>query len=400
VGAEAPPTAPATGRRRSLIVRLGVLTALGPLSTDMYIPGLPELRHSFEATTPAAQLTFSVCLLGMAVGQIIFGPMSDALGRRRPLVWALAGYTVSAIVCVMTPWLWLLIVARLIQGATASAGIVISRAVTRDLFSGREAIVFYARLMLVFGLAPILAPIAGGQIIDLVGWRAVFLVLAVIGAILTAVVHRSMEETLAPERRHDARASDLWRGLGALLRDRTFVRLLVAGTMAQAILMTYLGTAPFVLRSTYGYSAQKFSLVFAANAVGLIGGSQVTSLLAARFGQSAPLRVGVCLAALAGASLPVVAVAGESQLAVLLCGWHHHAEHDRAGHVGTCGSRRNRLRRPWSLRRAARGCLRAAARMDRPRVGSRSVRMHGRVFAGGVGSGSCFARAGLCLLNR
>jgi DHA1 family bicyclomycin/chloramphenicol resistance-like MFS transporter len=285
----------------------------------MYIPGLPELRHSFEATTPAAQLTFSVCLLGMAVGQIIFGPMSDALGRRRPLVWALAGYTVSAIVCVMTPWLWLLIVARLIQGATASAGIVISRAVTRDLFSGREAIVFYARLMLVFGLAPILAPIAGGQIIDLVGWRAVFLVLAVIGAILTAVVHRSMEETLAPERRHDARASDLWRGLGALLRDRTFVRLLVAGTMAQAILMTYLGTAPFVLRSTYGYSAQKFSLVFAANAVGLIGGSQVTSLLAARFGQSAPLRVGVCLAALAGASLPVVAVAGESQLAVLLC---------------------------------------------------------------------------------
>jgi DHA1 family bicyclomycin/chloramphenicol resistance-like MFS transporter len=88
----------------------------------MYIPGLPELRHSFEATTPAAQLTFSVCLLGMAVGQIIFGPMSDALGRRRPLVWALAGYTVSAIVCVMTPWLWLLIVARLIQGATASAG--------------------------------------------------------------------------------------------------------------------------------------------------------------------------------------------------------------------------------------------------------------------------------------
>jgi DHA1 family bicyclomycin/chloramphenicol resistance-like MFS transporter len=304
---------------RELALLLGVLTAFGPLSTDMYIPGLPSLEHSFGTSTAVAQLTFTACVLGMALGQVIVGPISDSYGRRRPLLWGLAVYTVASLLCAGAPSVWLLIVVRMIQGTAAAAGIVIARAVTRDLFTGTTAVRFYANLMLVFGVAPILAPAVGGQIIGLSGWRMVFVVLAGVGITLWLVVWRFFSETLPPTRRRTGGIGETVGSMRTLARDRVFGRLVLANTMVVALMMTYIGSAAFVFKFEYGYSARRFSVVFALNALGMVASGQICARLARRVGSLRLLRVGVSLAAVSGCGLLTAALAGHPLLAVLVC---------------------------------------------------------------------------------
>lgn len=301
-----------------LTVLLGSLSAFGPFSTDMYMPGLPGLRHSFGASTSAAQLTFSACVLGMGIGQALVGPLSDARGRRSPLVLALAGYTATSALCAIAPQLWLLIGLRLVQGATGGASVVIARAVAGDLVTGAAAVRLYARLMLIFGVAPILAPVAGGQIVGALGWRAVFLVLSGIGATLLLIVWRSFAETLPPARRRSSGVASTFGAVRALLGNQRFAQAALASAMGSAALVAYIGSMSFAFKAQYGFSAQRISLVFALSACGMILGSVLAGRLVQRVAPMILLRAGVWFGAGAGSVLLIVVLLRHELILVLL----------------------------------------------------------------------------------
>src|SRR5947209_4111624 len=209
--------------RLRLVLIIGALSAFGPLSLDMYLPALPSLSRDLGSGASQAQLTLTACLLGLASGQVIAGPQSDALGRRRPLLVGLLGYAVSSALCAVAPSVPVLIVLRLVQGLTGAAGIVIARAVVRDLYVGTEAARFYALTMLVNGLAPILAPIIGAQLLRVTSWRGVFLVLGAIGVVLFLAGALGLPETLPPERRRTGGIGPILLTFRRLLEDRVFV---------------------------------------------------------------------------------------------------------------------------------------------------------------------------------
>src|SRR6266702_1585310 len=192
---------PKKPRRVQLVFILGALTAFGPFAIDMYLPALPALSRDFGTGAAQTQLTLSACLLGLALGQVIAGPLSDELGRRRPLLVGLAAYALASLLCVVAPSVYVLVALRFIQGLAGAAGIVIARAVVRDLHSGVAAARFFSLLMLVNGLAPILAPIFGGLLLRFTSWRGVFIILAIIGTLLLLSAATSLGETLPPERR-------------------------------------------------------------------------------------------------------------------------------------------------------------------------------------------------------
>src|SRR5215213_6158326 len=195
----------APARRMSspgVIAILGALTAFGPVSMDTYLPGLPELSRDLGASASETQLTLTACLFGLAAGQLMAGPASDALGRRRPLLAGLAGFTLASLLCAAAPDVWSLVAARVLQGVAGAVGIVIARAIARDLHSGDALARFLAVLMLVNGLAPILAPIVGAQLLHVTDWRGIFVVLAGLGLLLLAWAAVLLPETLDPERRH------------------------------------------------------------------------------------------------------------------------------------------------------------------------------------------------------
>ena len=191
----APPTTVST--QRTLILLVGALSAFGPLSIDMYLPGMPELRADFGVGASQTQLTLSACLLGLATGQLLAGPMSDAFGRRRPLMLGVGLYAVASLLCALAPTIQALIAFRFIQGFAGAAGIVIARSVVRDLYSGVAAARFFSLLLLVSGLAPILAPLLGGQLLRVVSWRGVFVALALIGVALVIAAAAFLSETHA-----------------------------------------------------------------------------------------------------------------------------------------------------------------------------------------------------------
>src|SRR5205085_407407 len=192
---------PRSPRRAWLVFILGALSAFGPLSIDMYLPALPSLSRDFGTGASQVQLTLSACLLGLALGQAIAGPISDALGRRRPLLIGLAAYALASLLCAISPSVLVLTVLRFVQGFAGAPGIVIPRAVVRDLHSGVAAARFFSLLMLVNGLAPILAPLFGGLLLRFTSWRGVFFVLTVVGTLLLLAAATGLRETLPPDRR-------------------------------------------------------------------------------------------------------------------------------------------------------------------------------------------------------
>jgi MFS transporter, DHA1 family, multidrug resistance protein len=303
----APPHAAPIGRRapthRQLVLLLGGLSAFGPLSMDMYLPGLPDLAHELSAPASAAQLTITSCMLGLALGQLLAGPVSDALGRRRPLLVGLAAYTAASALCAAAPGMGSLVLLRLVQGVAGAAGIVIARAIVRDLHSGVAAARFFSLLVLVAGLAPILAPLVGGQLLHVTDWRGIFLVLAAIGLLLLAASWRLLDETLPTGERHGGGLSATLRVFGRLLRERGFVGYALACGMSFAAMAAYISGSPFVLQDIYGVSPQAFSALFALNAGGIMAASQIGARTVERAGPSRLLALGLGAGAVGGVGL-------------------------------------------------------------------------------------------------
>jgi DHA1 family bicyclomycin/chloramphenicol resistance-like MFS transporter len=251
-----------------LVVLLGALSAFGPLSMDMYLPGLPSMARDLSAPAWAAQLTITTSMLGLAGGQLVAGPISDALGRRRPLLTGVAAYAAASLLCALAPNIWILLFLRLVQGAAGAAGIVIARAIVRDLHEGIAAARVFALLMLVSGLAPILAPVVGGQLLHVTDWRGIFVALAGIGAVLVLAAWWALGETLAPRARHGGGLAATLSVFGGLVRDRAFLGYTLAMGLSFGAMAAYIAGSPFVLQNIYGVSPQLFSLLFALNAVG------------------------------------------------------------------------------------------------------------------------------------
>ncbi|MFF3977147.1 Bcr/CflA family multidrug efflux MFS transporter [Streptomyces sp. NPDC001828] len=318
-------TATAALRRTSLLVTLvlGGLTALPPLSMDMYLPALPEVTDALRSPAATVQLTLTACLAGMALGQLVVGPMSDKWGRRRPLLIGMVVYVLATAVCAFAPDVELLIAFRLLQGLAGAAGIVIARAVVRDLYDGVEMARFFSTLMLISGVAPVVAPLIGGQVLRLTDWRGVFVVLTVIGVLLTAVVFKWLHETLPVERRHSGGVGEALRTMGGLLKDRVFTGYMLAGGLAFAALFAYISASPFVVQEIYGASPQTFSLLFGLNSVGLVVVGQINGkLLIGRVSLDKALGFGLAVITLAATALLLMTsgVFGEVGLAPIAAG--------------------------------------------------------------------------------
>ncbi|MDT9693558.1 Bcr/CflA family multidrug efflux MFS transporter [Streptomyces sp. P9(2023)] len=312
-------------RRASLLVTLvlGGLTALPPLSMDMYLPALPEVTESLRSPAATVQLTLTACLAGMALGQLVVGPMSDKWGRRRPLLIGMLVYVAATAVCAFAPTVDLLIAFRLLQGLAGAAGIVIARAVVRDLYDGVAMARFFSTLMLISGVAPIIAPLIGGQILRITDWRGVFHVLAVIGVLLTLVVWKWLAETLPPERRHQGGVGEALRTMRGLLADRVFTGYVLAGGLGFAALFAYISASPFVVQEIYGASPQTFSLLFGLNSIGLVAVGQINGkLLVGRVSLDKALGWGLGVIVLAAVALLFMTsgVFGEPSLAAVAAG--------------------------------------------------------------------------------
>ncbi|WP_406348746.1 multidrug effflux MFS transporter [Streptomyces sp. NBC_00144] len=298
--------APAVARTTGILVTLvlGGLTALPALSMDMYLPALPEVTDALHSPAATVQLTLTACLIGMALGQLVVGPMSDKWGRRRPLLIGMAVYVAATAVCAFAPSVELLIGFRLLQGLAGSAGIVIARAVVRDLYDGLEMARFFSTLMLISGVAPIVAPLIGGQILQITDWRGVFVLLTVVGSLLTLVVWKWLHETLPPERRHTGGVGHALRTMRTLIADRVFTGYLLAGGLAFGALFAYISASPFVVQDIYGASPQMFSLLFGINSVGLVAVGQINGkLLVGRVSLDKALGFGLMVITLAATAL-------------------------------------------------------------------------------------------------
>ncbi|WP_328539076.1 multidrug effflux MFS transporter [Streptomyces sp. NBC_00344] len=283
---------------------LGGLTALPPLSMDMYLPALPEVTGALHAPAATVQLTLTACLVGMALGQLVVGPMSDKWGRRRPLLIGMVVYVAATAVCAFAPSVELLIGFRLLQGLAGAAGIVIARAVVRDLYDGVEMARFFSTLMLISGVAPVVAPLIGGQILRLTDWRGVFVLLTFIGALLTLVVFKWLGETLPPGKRHPGGVGHALRTMRALLADRIFTGYLLSGGLAFGALFAYISASPFVVQEIYGASPQTFSLLFGINSIGLVTVGQINGkVLVGRVSMDKALGCGLAVITLAATAL-------------------------------------------------------------------------------------------------
>ncbi len=305
---------------RQLVLLLGALSTFGPLSMDLYLPGLPSMARDLSAPAWAAQLTITTSMLGLAGGQLVAGPISDARGRRGPLLAGLTAYMLASLLCAMAPTIWVLLALRLVQGAAGAAGIVIARAIVRDLHSGVAAARFFAMLMLVAGLAPILAPLVGGQLLHVTDWRGIFVVLAGIGGALLLAAWWSLPDTLAPVDRHAGGLRATLRVFGGLVRDRAFMGYALAMGLSFGAMATYISGSPFVLEDIHGVSPQLFSVIFAVNAGGLVVASQVSRATVARAGPRRLLIIGTATSAIGGVGV-LAAVVFDLGLAALLPGF-------------------------------------------------------------------------------
>ncbi|CAL9540852.1 Bicyclomycin resistance protein [Streptomyces sp. enrichment culture] len=322
VAASAEPSAGALRgpRRTSLLVTLilGGLTATPPLAMDMYLPALPEVGEALHAPAATVQLTLTACLAGMALGQIVVGPMSDRWGRRRPLLAGLAVYVVATVLCALAPTAELLVAFRLAQGLAGAAGIVIARAVARDLYDGVAMARFFSTLMLISGVAPIVAPLVGGQILRVTDWRGVFVILTAVGILLGGIVWAKLPETLPPAERHGGGVREALGSMRTLLADRAFTGYMLAGSFAFASLFAYVSASPYVIQEIYGASPQTFSLLFGLNSIGLVAVGQINGkVLVGRVGLDRVLGIGlaVVIAAAAALLLMSLGVFGEVGLA-------------------------------------------------------------------------------------
>lgn len=304
---------------RGQIVLLAALSAFGPLSLDMYLPGLPAMTRDLHTTASAAQLTITACMVGLGVGQVIAGPLSDARGRRRPLLAGILGYTVSSVACAVSPTIGVLVVMRLVQGMAGSVGIVIARAIVRDLSGGTVAARLFGVLMGITGVVPVLAPLVGGQVLLVTSWRGVFVVLGAIGVPLVVATAIMLPETLPAHQRHQGGLRPILRRFGSLLRDRRYLPYAVSFSLSFAAMFGYIAGSSYVLENVFGISPQLFSLVFAINSGGLIALSLAGSRAVGRRGSAWLLRRGLVGTAVASIGALAVTLIGGGLWPLLVC---------------------------------------------------------------------------------
>ncbi|MFY1702260.1 multidrug effflux MFS transporter [Micromonospora sp. WMMA1923] len=307
-----------TGQRLRLVLVLGSLVALGPLTIDMYLPAFPAIVEDFRTTSAAVQLTLTGTLAGLAVGQLLIGPLSDAVGRRRPLIAGIVLHVVASLLCVVAPTIAVLGALRVVQGLGVAATSVVAMAVVRDLFGGVAFARLLSRLLLVMGAAPVLAPTLGGGLLRWTNWQGVFVALAVFGLLLVGVAVVGLAETLPPARRRRGGVVATARVYGSLLRDRTFVGLVLVAGLAMAALFAYVSGSSFVLQGQYGLNEQEFGLAFGAGAVGLIGATQFNVRLLRWWSPQRILMVALGVGTGAGLVLLAVAATGFGGLPSLL----------------------------------------------------------------------------------
>ncbi|MET9258084.1 multidrug effflux MFS transporter [Streptomyces sp. NPDC003717] len=303
----------AARRRTGLFVAvlLGALAAVPPLSMDMYLPALPQVAGGLDANATLVQLTLTACLTGMALGQLVVGPMSDRWGRRGPLLVGLAVYVAACVACAFAPGAEVLVACRLLQGLAGSAGVVIARAVVRDLYDGLAMARFFSTLLLISSIAPIVAPVIGAQVLRLTTWRGIFLILAAIGAALGVLVWRALPETLPARRRQSGGVRQALWIMRGLLADRVFAGYLMVNGFAYGALFSYIAASPFVVQEVYGASPQTFSLLFGLNSFGLMLTGQLNGkVLVGRVALDKVLGCGLALLAVAGAALLAVTLGG------------------------------------------------------------------------------------------
>lgn len=276
------PAPQAPGRMRMILV-LGVMVALGPLTIDMYLPALPGIADELGVSSSVAQLTLTGTLAGLALGQLIVGPLSDSLGRRRPLMVGIVVHMPASLLCLFAPNIAVLGVARGLQGMGAAAAMVVAVAVVGDLFTGSAAATMMSRLMLVLGVAPIVAPSLGAAVLLKASWHWVFAALVVIGGALLVVAALALPETLPVAHRRPLKVRGIATTYVGLLGDMRFIVLVLVAALGMSGLFAYISGAPFVLQGHYGLDQQVFALVFAAGAIALIGATQFNVVLLRRY---------------------------------------------------------------------------------------------------------------------
>lgn len=301
-----------------LVLLLGSVIAIGPLSIDLYLPAFPELADSLGTNESMVQLTLTACLIGLAIGQAIIGPLSDALGRRRPLLGGLIGYTVASVLCAVAPSGITLTGARFAQGLFGAAGLVIAQALVRDLVAGRMVARVLSRLILVMGMAPVLAPAIGGQLLMVTGWRGVFWALALFGVVMGLIVAAFVPETLSAERRRTGGVKDALGSYRRLFSDRRFVAHIGIGGLGFVLIFSYVSGSPFAYQEIHGVSPQLFGVLFGLNAVGMVAASQLNARLVLTLEPVRILRAAVPVTAVAALVLLFTTATGAFGLAGLM----------------------------------------------------------------------------------
>lgn len=297
---------------------LGLLSAIGPFAIDMYLPALPDIGRSLGAEVGPVQFSLTAFFLALGVGQLLYGPVSDMVGRKPPLYFGLALFTLASIGCALATDIETLVFLRFLQGLGAAAGMAIPRAVVRDLHTGTEAARLMSLLMLVFSVSPILAPLVGSGVIALTGWRGVFWAVALASVAGLALVYGALQETRSAADSVESSLGSALRAYGLLLRDWHYLGLVGIGSTAMAGFFVYLAGSPFVLINHYGLTPVQYSLAFSFNAIAFIGTSQFTAMLGRRFGLVRLVKVAASASGLAMSMLLVYYLAGGDRLAVLI----------------------------------------------------------------------------------
>ena len=302
---------PGTAR---LALVLGGFVALGPLTIDMYLPALPTITDQLATTSATVQLTLTGTLIGLALGQLVLGPLSDALGRRGPLLAGTALHVVASLLVLVAPTIAVLGALRVLQGVGTAAGAVIALAIVRDLYDGRAAATMLSRLFLVLGAAPVLAPTIGGELLRFTSWRGIFALLAAYGTLMLVVGWFFLKETLPADRRISTGVRGTLSGYRSLFRDGTYVGLVLVAGLTMAGLFSYVSGSAFVYQEEFGLDEQQFGLLFGAGAFWLIAATQLNPVLLRRWSPAQLLVAGTVAGAVGGAALVGFAATGTGGL--------------------------------------------------------------------------------------
>ncbi|SER44800.1 MFS transporter, DHA1 family, bicyclomycin/chloramphenicol resistance protein [Gracilibacillus ureilyticus] len=302
--------APEGRKRIGFAILLALLGMLGPFNIDMYLPSFPMIAEDFGVRASLVQLSLTACLIGLAVGQLVIGPISDAKGRRQPLIISISLFALASLICAFAPNIIVLIIARFFQGFTGSAGIVLSRAVVRDTYSGKELTQFFSLLMVINATAPMVAPISGGAVLLLpfATWHTIFLFLTIFGLFLVMLVVFRLKESLPAAYRQPSSIGGTLKTMGAILKDRSFIGYAIVVCFVQGGTFAYVSGTPFVYQEIYQVSPQVFSFLFGINGLAIISGSFLVGKLSGKIEERTMLRTGVIVSLCANTLLLIMTI--------------------------------------------------------------------------------------------